>query len=217
VRVVFRELVAWPGALRTTRAPSPFTAGWHQTMSKLSDEVRHLGGDQVVVEVAAACYADGNGPKPSARWAHPGVVVSFEGKFGPQRFHTDAHSNRPGYLPGWQANVRAVALGLQALRAVDRYGITSAGEQYRGFGALPSATPMGSGVWDGWAGDVLGAAEFLADQSDGMASAADVLADPSVARDVFRVAAKRLHPDQGGSEVAMRKLVAARDLVLSTG
>lgn len=35
----------------------------------------------------------------------------------------------------WQHNVRSIALGLQALRAVDRYGISRRGEQYAGFKA----------------------------------------------------------------------------------
>jgi hypothetical protein len=38
---------------------------------------------------------------------------------------------------GWQQNVRAIALGLEALRKVDRYGITRRREQYTGFRALP--------------------------------------------------------------------------------
>lgn len=33
----------------------------------------------------------------------------------------------------WQHNVRSIALGLEALRAVDRYGISRRGEQYAGF------------------------------------------------------------------------------------
>ena len=38
----------------------------------------------------------------------------------------------------WQDNVRAIALGLEALREVDRYGIAKKGEQYAGWKALPS-------------------------------------------------------------------------------
>lgn len=33
----------------------------------------------------------------------------------------------------WQHNVRSIALGLESLRAVDRYGISKRGEQYAGF------------------------------------------------------------------------------------
>jgi hypothetical protein len=36
----------------------------------------------------------------------------------------------------WQDNVRGIALGLHALRAVDRYGVTKRGEQYAGWKAL---------------------------------------------------------------------------------
>lgn len=39
----------------------------------------------------------------------------------------------------WQHNVRSIALGLESLRAVDRYGITRRGEQYAGFRAALTA------------------------------------------------------------------------------
>lgn len=35
----------------------------------------------------------------------------------------------------WQDNVRSIALGLEALRAVDRFGISREGQQYAGFRA----------------------------------------------------------------------------------
>jgi len=41
--------------------------------------------------------------------------------------------------------MRAIALSLQALRAVDRYGVARRAEQYRGWKQLPSATPAFSG------------------------------------------------------------------------
>jgi hypothetical protein len=43
---------------------------------------------------------------------------------------------------GWQHNVRAIALTLEALRAVDRYGATETGQQYTGFKALPAGRAM---------------------------------------------------------------------------
>lgn len=39
----------------------------------------------------------------------------------------------------WQHNVRSIALGLEALRAVDRFGISRRGEQYAGFRAALTA------------------------------------------------------------------------------
>jgi hypothetical protein len=44
----------------------------------------------------------------------------------------------------WQHNLRAIALGLEALRLVERYGIGDAHQQYAGYRALPevvSQTP----------------------------------------------------------------------------
>ncbi len=61
----------------------------------------------------------------------PGVRISFESKHGPLTYATDTHEF-------WQHNVRGIALGLQALRAVDRYGVTKRGEQYTGWKALPA-------------------------------------------------------------------------------
>ncbi|UAK40355.1 molecular chaperone DnaJ [Gordonia bronchialis] len=39
----------------------------------------------------------------------------------------------------WQENLRAIALALEALRKVERYGITPNNEQYRGWQQLPAA------------------------------------------------------------------------------
>jgi hypothetical protein len=45
----------------------------------------------------------------------------------------------------WPSRVRSIALGLEALRAVDRYGLTHQGEQYTPWKAIGSGpTPMPS-------------------------------------------------------------------------
>jgi hypothetical protein len=54
-------------------------------------------------------------------------------------FHTDRHR---GYASSWRDNLRAIVLGLRALRAVSRYGITEGiGEQYAGFAQLTAGGP----------------------------------------------------------------------------
>jgi len=80
---------------------------------------------------------------------HPGVVITFDGPSGPLCFATDRFessskwmSGKTTYFPAWQNNVRAMALGLEALRKVDRYGITRGNEQYTGFRALGSGIEM---------------------------------------------------------------------------
>ena len=61
--------------------------------------------------------------------AHPGIEVSFESRHGRLVYATDV-------CVFWEHNVRSIALGLEALRAVDRYGITRRGEQYAGWKQL---------------------------------------------------------------------------------
>jgi hypothetical protein len=99
----------------------------------LDKELRALGARRVVIQLA---LQEGNirldgWPRAAARPAHSGVVIAFESKHGPLKYHSDQFT-------GWQDNLRAIALGLEALRAVDRYGITRRGEQYQGWKALPA-------------------------------------------------------------------------------
>src|SRR5205807_7195892 len=77
--------------------------------------------------------------RADARLKHPGVIVSFiHPQVGPVIFACDKWTT-------WQANARGIAKGLEALRLVDRYGITQSFEQYRGWKALPSGIPMPAG------------------------------------------------------------------------
>ena len=74
-------------------------------------------------------------PYANARYGtNPGVIVSFDSRHGPLRYATDAFTE-------WQDNLRAIALSLEALRAVDRYGVTRRGEQYTGWRAIAAPAP----------------------------------------------------------------------------
>lgn len=141
---------------------------------------------------------------------HPGAIVSFESNHGPLRFSCDRFDAWRGH--GWRANVRAIALGLEALRKVDRYGIGTGAEQYRGFGALPPATPMGAAM------TAETAAAFVAEAACDL-DAYDLLlaGEPEVIRGCYRRAAAVLHPDTGGDADEFRRLIEARDLLLSMG
>lgn len=117
----------------------------------------------------------------------------------------------PGWrrLPGWQVNVRAIALGLEALRKVERYGIANQGEQYRGWNALPPATPMGPAKMT-----VDEAARLLADAAGlGSDQAAGLIVDEAAAQDAYRAAVKQHHPDRGGDPAAFRRLQEAKELL----
>lgn len=170
-----------------------FSASWSSTVELLARELRHLDAKQTVLELALRdrdIRVDGM-PRADARLEHEAVRLSFASKWGPLRYETgeyDGVSYRR--IPGWQCNVRAIALSMEALRAVDRYGVSKRGEQYRGWRALPMRAGDDSLITP------LHAQEFLK-RWDG---------------DIRR-AIKETHPDRGGDEATFRQVMRARELV----
>ena len=116
---------------------SSFQSSWTSTLVLLDAEMRQLKARDIVLEMDVAerdIRIDGQ-VRANARPASPAVRLAFDSMHGPLTYGTDAFAS-------WQDNVRAIALGLEALRKVDRYGITKRGEQYTGFKALPSGGPI---------------------------------------------------------------------------
>lgn len=177
--------------------PCPFDAPWTRTVELLANELRHLAADSVVVELDLQendLRLDGI-PRATARLAHDGVRISFQSKWGPLRYETAEFAASPYWrgqrLDGWQANLRAVALAMEALRKVDRYGVSKRGEQYRGWRALPMESSASSRIvtpadarafLEQWAGD-------------------------------WRRAARETHPDRGGDPEVFQAVMRAKELV----
>lgn len=127
----------WPYPETKGRKSSPFSSSWSSTLELLEREVDALAarGAVAVRVVGAPTDVRRDGMlRANARLQHPGVAISFESKHGPLTYPCDRFvSGYRGGLADWQVNVRAIALGLEALRRVERYGITSRGEQYAGW------------------------------------------------------------------------------------
>lgn len=202
MRLVVRPIVLWPGEHTAHRTRSPFSATWSATVDLLTREAAHLGASEVVVQAAVeeADLRNDGWLRASARPAHPGVIVSVEGREGPLSFPCDRFTY-------WQSNVRAVALGMEALRKVDRYGITKRGEQYQGWKALGSGTPMAAVQMS--ADEALEFLRFAAGWDAGPDHD-----DPEMIHRAYRAGAKHLHPDAGGDPARFRRLGEARDLLL---
>lgn len=169
-------------------------------MELLCYEVRQVAGRLPVIQLdlpESKIRRDGL-PYADARPNSRRVIVCFGSKYGPLKYYSDTFDK-------WQDNVRAIALGLQALRAVDRYGITTRGEQYTGFKALPAPLAMPSMSMED-------AAAFIADKA-GSCSAHDIIADPAIRKAAYRRAAKRSHPDNGGAEADFKKLQEAIQII----
>jgi len=193
-----RIITDWPGELRpfTARTSTPFKVTWEQTLDDLERELEKLRAKDVILETA---HRDGdvrmNGTvNASATPLHPGVILSFDSKHGPLRYFTDTYNV-------WRANVRAIGLGLEALRAVDRYGISGRGEQYTGFARLMAAklamTPE--------------RARTVIAERAGLNRTALFGADDEQIAMVYRMAAKRTHPDVGGDKDQFQELEEAME------
>ncbi len=127
------------------KIPSRFDATWSKTVALLKREIDLLGADEFVIEMdinAADLKLDGE-LRSNAKPATPAVVVSFESDHGALTYRCDRfYTNYYDQGPEWQHNVRAIALTLESLRSVDRYGATETGQQYAGFKALGAGRAM---------------------------------------------------------------------------
>lgn len=169
-----------------------FSAAWTQTVELLARELRHLDakGISVELDMEPRMFRQDGLPRSDARARSDAVRISFTSKWGPLRYETAEFTGRWGEQ-GWQQNLRAIALAMEALRKVDRYGVSKRGEQYRGWRALPTGTDP-----------------------------ADSIATPEQARaflgkwngDVKR-AVRETHPDVGGDPTEFRKVMRAKELV----
>jgi len=184
-----RPLTAWPGIPTRNRQRSPFRAGWRTTTADLARELRALDARHIVLGLAlrdADLRIDGY-PRAHARAEHPGITLAFDSRYGPLRYATDAFTT-------WQDNLRAVALGLEALRKVDRYGVSHDGEQYRGYRELEPAR-----LTQEEARTIL---RHVIGDADGLDD-----------RTLRSKALKAAHPDLGGDPVTFEKVrVAVRVL-----
>lgn len=200
MRYEIRPLGVWTGPVTKSRPYCRFRAAWLDTLDLLARETEQLGARLVVLQVDVTegdIRRDGM-LRANAKVGFPGVRVSFESRHGPLTYATDR-------FDGWQDNIRAVALSLQALRAVDRYGVSGSGEQYRGWRAI-EAEPTTAMTLEQ-------AAEFIAAHAGADFIAADVFASRDWRTRAFRVAARALHPDNGGAPEQFRRLTEARALL----
>lgn len=199
----------WTRPLTNPRSSSGrFRASWQDTLDKLLDEIVRLGldgGIAIRLDVQAGDIRRDGMLRANAKVDFPGVVVSFTSPLhGPMSYATDAYEQVwAGDLPSWQANLRAIALSLEALRAVDRYGVTQSGEQYVGWRAIESsASPSGFASADDALRWVVAKADSGSDLGAGTA---------------YKYAARKLHPDVGGDPAEWARLDEARRLLETAG
>lgn len=196
-----RPIDQWPGKLTINRKRAPFRADYGSTMDLLERELRFLGAKNYVLLMALTeddIRLDGK-PRSSARPQHPGVILCFNAKGKPMRFPCDTFTD-------WVANLRAIALALEALCKVDRYGVTKHGEQYTGWQALPAPVDHGFGNGD----DALRFLSKLLNKPESEFSTRDKLEQR------IREACAKTHPDvAGGNGDNFKRVMQAKSLLLA--
>lgn len=197
----FRPIDQWPSTPTKHPKASAFKAKWSQTLDQLERELHHLRAKDIIVEGYFEFYQIRNDgwPKSLAKPSKPGVVLSFEiAKKGRMVMPCDTFDH-------WESNLRAIALTLEHLRAVERYGVTSdRQEQYTGWLKLPAAAPE-----DEAKQLALGLAQIA---GAGEGTAASILTNQALFEQVWKEAARRTHSDTGnGSTAEFQSVMEARD------
>lgn len=201
MRYEIKPLGLWTAPVTRNRPYCRFRSNWSDTLTLLDRETTKLGATLVVLQVdvtAGEIRRDGM-LRADARVHFPGVRVSFTSRHGSLTYATDRYSH-------WQDNIRAVALSLEALRAVDRYGVSGSGEQYQGWTAIAAEphTPAMTAEQ---------AADYLATHAGNGSTPSDIVASKEARDKAYRAAARNLHPDHGGDPHQFSRLNEARSLL----
>ncbi len=205
--LTLRPIEAWPGEYTKNRDFSRFKANLSDTLQQLDRELYAIGAKNVVMQIAMReedFRIDGR-PRAQAKALHPGVILSMETRAGALSFPCDTYRT-------WQENLRAITLTMEKLRAIDRYGVTKRGEQYRGWKAIESTAMPAS--FDS-AADAIKVLWSMV--SSGPFPQGAALRTPDDLRRMLRRAQQATHPDSGGDRYRWERVAAAESYLRSAG
>lgn len=179
----------WPAGWPRTKKPksSLFNTSMANARDGLLEEIRLLGGRDVIISTNQETYQRGGRDIPYARpmalGEDCGAAVYFTLKGEPQVFACDRWDRL-------QDNIQAIRKTIEALRGIERWGSSEMMNRvFTGFAALPETAGQSNGVtW--W--QVLGfdSPHYNKVQFE----------------QAYRKAAKTAHPDSGGSDEQMARL-----------
>lgn len=157
-----------------------------QAIDRLQIELGRLGASREILSTNLDVRLDGLPRSGQREPQDPGAAVYFQLQGQPRCLACDRWDRVAD-------NIAAIAAHIEAIRAVDRYGVGTLDQAFAGYAALPPSA-------SDWR-TVLG---FAADDRPTV--------DAITQR--YRERARRTHPDAGGSHDAMATLNAARDAAL---
>ncbi len=199
-------ITQWIGKKNQNPRPSQFRATYSDTLKILKFELEKAGiyGDSAQLQMFIRpddMRLDGN-MRANSKPYEQGVKLVFQ-RYGEKFFDNQKQkwkwrlktvSYPCDAFDDWHDNLRAIALSMEALRRVERYGVFKYGDIMDRL-ALPSA--------DGKVSDRDIALTFLSIHSGFQQN---VLIDPNIMKIAYTKAATKLHPDKGGSNEDFLKL-----------
>lgn len=193
----FRPVEKWPTQTTGKRKRAVFRSSYTKTLNLLEDELRKLSALDIVIQAGFSLDQIRNDgwPRGGQSPKHPGIILSCRSRGQSLSFPCDTYDT-------WQDNIHAIALSLNALRAVDRYGVTKGAEQYRGFAQL--GAPVAAGTPKS-AALVFALFSKIPD--------VEILSNADSARQAFKAAIKVTHPDRGGRQEDFHMVMQAKDVL----
>lgn len=191
---VKRYPLEWPGGWKRTRMRR-----WgkfrregraikiHEATARLERELDKLGAKNPTLSTNVTLRLDGR-PRSDENPADPGAAIYFSFRGKATVLACDTYTDVAD-------NIAALAAHLDALRAIERYGVGTIEQALAGYRALPADT---AADWRAVFGFPANSTPTL-DQID----------------HAFKDAAKQRHPDVGGTEIEMSHLNRARDYALT--
>jgi hypothetical protein len=202
IEYIFRPIDKWPREFtKVRRRNSPFDTTFEKTIRQLTAEAERMGARNVIIQLAlefGQIRRDGL-PYADALPTHPGVIVAFEGKHGPVKMPCDAFAH-------WNDNLRAIVLTLEHLRGIDRYGVSTMGEQYRGWTALPPGPDAAKGL-------TVDEAALVLNEFAPFVTPDWIRGDREAFKTAQRAARIKAHPDNGGSNEAFKRVEQAAEVL----
>jgi hypothetical protein len=203
----FKPLKAWPkeqvplGGVR-----DHFKTGWPATLDKLEYELRRLYATHIQIEAGfgPGDLRNDGWPQGGRRPSHPGVILSFVSQEGQLHFPC-------GNFARYEANIHAIALTLENLRAIDRYGVTLNHQQYAGFAQLAAPESARVMTVEEAAGIIVGIARPQNEMAPQLVSM--VLHDKTIFNAYAREAAGMVHPDVAGDRERWDRLEIAKGIL----
>lgn len=154
-----------------------------EALKRLKEELDRIGARYPVVSTNLETRLDGLPRSGQAKPRDPGIAVYFDIGGAAHCLPCDTYNDVA-------QNIAAIAAHIAATRAIERHGVASVREMFRGFVALPPP----QSCWE-----ILGVPER---------------ASRETIETAYRALAKKRHPDSGGSQAAMSELNRARDEAL---